>query len=82
MNSGTSAIDVMRGLGGWPNFVGNESGEPFRAMYVGSYFDEAYNQFKDIMSDRVPIAIGTEEENKPGRQTTWKKRRRSLRREL
>ncbi len=64
VNSGTSAIDVMRGLGGWPNFVGNESGEPFRAMYVGSYFDEAYNQFKDIMSDRVPIAIGTEEENK------------------
>jgi len=44
--------------------VGNESGEPFKAMYVGSYFDEAYNEFKDIMSDRVPIAIGTEEENK------------------
>ncbi len=64
VNSDTSAIDVMRGIGAWPNFVGNESGEPFKAMYAGSYFDEAYNQFKDIMSDRVPIAIGTEAENK------------------
>ncbi len=62
VNSGTSAIDVMRDLGAWPNFVGNESGEPFKAMYEGSYFDEAYNEFKDIMSDRVPIAIGTSEE--------------------
>lgn len=63
VNGGSSAIDIMREIGAWPNFVGNESGEPFMAMYAGSYFDEAYNEFKDIMTDRVPIAIGTEEEN-------------------
>ena len=62
-NGDTSAIDVMRGIGAWPNFVGNEKGEPFKAMYAGSYFDEAYNEFKDVMTDRVPIAIGTKEEN-------------------
>ncbi len=64
INSGTSAIDVMREIGAWPNFVGNEYGDAFRAMYAGSYFDTAYEEFKDTMSDRVPIIIGTEEENK------------------
>lgn len=59
----TSAIDVMRGIGGWPNFVGNENGECFMAMYVDSYCEQAYNEFKDVMVDRVPISIGTPAES-------------------
>jgi len=59
----TSAIDVMREIGGWPNFVGNENGECFMAMYVDSYCEQAYHDFKDVMIDRVPISIGTPEES-------------------
>ncbi|NLB90968.1 MAG: extracellular solute-binding protein, partial [Clostridiales bacterium] len=60
----TSAIDVMRSIGGWPNFAGNENGASFMAMYLDTYCEQAYNDFKDIMIPRVPILIGTEEESR------------------
>lgn len=58
-----SPIDVLREIGGFPNFVGNEYGEPILAMYKDTYVEEAYKTFSDRLESRLPIILGTEEEN-------------------
>lgn len=41
-----SPIDVLREIGGFPNFVGNEYGEPILAMYKDTYVEEAYKNIQ------------------------------------
>lgn len=43
--------------------MGNEYGEPILAMYKDTYVEEAYKTFSDRLESRLPIILGTEEEN-------------------
>lgn len=63
INSPKGAISEMRALGGWPNFVGFESGEAFLAMFRGTYPETAYEEFSKYLRDQIPILMGTEEED-------------------
>jgi putative aldouronate transport system substrate-binding protein len=64
------SIGYLRGIGAYPNFVANESGESFLAMYVDQYPEQAYKDFSPHFVDIVPEAIGTQEENDTY-TTTW-----------
>lgn len=57
------SISEMRALGGWPNFVGYESGEAFMGMFKGQYPEEAQAAFAKYLRDQIPELMGTEEEN-------------------
>ena len=57
------AISEMRALGGWPNFVGFESGEAFMGMFKGQYPEQAQKEFGGYLRDQIPVLLGTEEEN-------------------
>ena len=57
------AISEMRALGGWPNFVGFESGEAFMGMFKGQYPEEAQKAFGGYLRDQVPVLLGTPEED-------------------
>ena len=63
INSPKGAISEMRALGGWPNFVGFESGEAFLGMFRGAYPQTAYEEFSPYLHDQIPALLGTEEEN-------------------
>lgn len=57
------AIAEMRTLGAWPNFLGNESGDAFMAMYAGQYPEKARDEFSPYFIDWVPVVLGTPEED-------------------
>ena len=63
VNSPKGAISEMRSYGGWPNYVGFESGEAFLGMFKGTYPEKAYEEFSPYLRDQIPALLGTPEED-------------------
>ena len=63
VHSPKGAIGQMRGLGGWPNYLGFESGEAFLGMFKGTYPEQAHAELSPYLRDQVPVLLGTPEED-------------------